>query len=264
MKIYMLFIFTVISQLFSAQFEDKFYQPSKIFKPIENVTYDAFSIPVENDTITGIVLKPKKIAKATILFFHGTGGNVSTYSFMTKPLVDAGYLVYMIDFRGYGKSSGMPTHLNIAADAQKFLDYVTAEKQVSGLPVLLYGASMGASAATHLASRNNDKIKGLILDGTVSSFNEVAIHFAPQAESFLKRVPFPYSVKDDIKRVTVPKLLIHSAGDHAIPLEMGRMVFDNAQEPKKFLQYEGDHLEAMVKSKEAVLKEIETFILNKT
>ena len=41
---------------------------------------------------------------------------------MTKPLVDAGYQVFMIDFRGYGKSTGTPTHINIASDAQVIFD----------------------------------------------------------------------------------------------------------------------------------------------
>ena len=117
------FVLVLFSQFSKAQMDDKFYQPSKILKPIEFKNVENISLPVESDTITAIVLKPetKSITK-TILFFHGAGGNVTTYQFMVKPLVEVGYQVVMADLRGYGKSTGIPTHLNVAADAQKFFD----------------------------------------------------------------------------------------------------------------------------------------------
>lgn len=259
MKTITLFIL-LFSQLSFAQMEEKFYQPGKTFDLIEGLNYSDFKIPVENDTISGIFIKPKSAALATILFFHGSGGNVSKYIFMTKPLVEAGYQVIMVDFRGYGKSTGTPNHSNIAADGQKFLDYSLALKEVKNKPVILYGASMGSQVATHLANQNSGKIAALVLEGTISSFNDVAIHFAPEYEFYLKDVQFPYSAKEDIKSVTVPKLFIHSEGDTMIPIEEGKMVYENAPNPKTFLEYNGDHLEALVKDKEAVLKQIAALV----
>lgn len=250
----------VLSQLCFAQMEDKFYQPGKKFTPIEGLNYTDFKIPVENDTISGIFLKPKSAAIATVLFFHGSGGNVSTYIFMTKPLVEAGYQVLMVDFRGYGKSTGTPNHNNIADDGQKFLDYALALKEVKAKPVILYGASMGSQVATHLAKNNQKVISGLVLDGCISSFNDVAIKFAPQYESYLKTVPFPYSAKEDIKTVIIPKLFIHSKGDQMIPIAEGKLVYDNAPDPKNFIEYDGDHLEGMVKDKDPILKAINDLI----
>lgn len=261
MKTKLVLLCVLASQLIFSQMDEKFYQPSKTFKPIENVSYTEFQIPVENDTISGIFLRPKTKAKATILFFHGTGGNVSTYMFMTKPLVEAGYQVLMVDFRGYGKSTGRPTHVNIASDGQKFLDYALALKEVQGTPVILYGASMGTQIAAHLAGPNSSKIAGVVLDGTISSFNEVAIHFAPQAEPFLRNMIFPYGAREDMRLVLVPKIFIHSKGDTTIPFEEGKSVYDNAPAPKKFIEYDGDHLQALVKDREEVLSEIERFIL---
>lgn len=260
MKTKILFLLLILSQLSFAQMEDKFYQPGKTFDKIEGMNYTDFTIPVQNDTISGIFIKPKNDAIATVLFFHGSGGNVSKYIFMTKPLVEAGYQVIMVDFRGYGKSTGIPNHLNIADDGQKFLDYSLALKEVKNKPVILYGASMGSQVAAHLAKNNQQKINALVLDGCISSFNDVAIKFAPQFETYLKTVPFPYSAKEDIKTVTIPKLFIHSEGDKMIPIEEGKSVYDNAPDPKKFIEYNGDHLEGMVKDKDVIITAINGLI----
>lgn len=262
MKTKILFFLLILSQLSFAQFDEKFYQPSKKLVPIEGVNYTDFKIPVENDTITGIFIKPALPPKATILFFHGTGGNVTTYLFMTKALVEAGFQVLMVDFRGYGKSTGTPNHINIASDGQKFLDYSLALKQVKNKPVILYGASMGSQVATHLAKNNQVKITALVLDGGISSFNDIAIQFSPEAESFLKTVPFPYSAEEDIKTIIIPKLFIHSDGDNTVPIAEGKIVYENAPEPKKFIEYIGDHLEGLVKDKDPILKCVNALIKN--
>lgn len=259
MKTFLLLLLFVFS-LSQAQMDDKFYYPGKTIKPIENVNFREFSIPVENDTITGILLKPKQISKATILFFHGSGGNVSTYTFMTQPLVEAGYQVLMIDFRGYGKSTGSPTHQNIAHDGQKFLDYALKLPEVAGEKIILYGASMGSQVATLLAKNNPKTVHALILDGAISSLNDVAIKFAPEYESVLRSISFPYGAKDDIQFVMQPKLFIHSEIDSVIPFSQGKLVFDKAPAPKQFLKYEGAHLEAMKNNKAEVVKNIDSLL----
>ena len=65
----------------------------------------------------------------------------------------------------------------------------------------------------------------------------------------------------DIKEIVIPKLFIHSEGDQTIPLEEGQMVFDNASMPKTFLKYEGDHLEAMLKIKQEVIKNMDALLM---
>lgn len=260
MKTLLLPLLLFVSSVCYSQLDDKFYQPGKIMKPITAVSYTEFSIPVEKDTITGIFMNPKDKAKATFLFFHGSGGNVSTYAFMTQPLIEAGYQVLMVDFRGYGKSTGQPTHQNIQHDGQKFLDYALQMKELAGKKVILYGASMGSQIATNLAKNNGKSIHALVLDGTISSLNDVAIHFAPQQEAFLKSISFPYSAKEDIKGVTLPTLFIHSEKDIMIPYQQGRMVYDNAPGPKVFLNYDGPHLEAMVHNKARVIEKIDALL----
>ncbi|MCS3530490.1 alpha/beta hydrolase [Chryseobacterium sp. JUb7] len=263
MKTVITFFFVFILQLCSAQLDDKFYQPKKELKPIENVKYENIDFPVDKDTITAIFLKPTQTKpKVTVLFFHGAGGNVSTYTFMTQPLVEKGFQVVMVDFRGYGKSTGTPTHQNVAEDGQKFFDFISKRNDVKNTKILFYGASLGSQVATHLARTNKDKISGLIIDGGMSSFADIAAVFAPDYKSMLEQMLVSvYSAKEDIKYTKgLPTLFIYSKNDKTVPYSQGEVIYANASEPKQFLEFSADHLEAVKEKPVEVVKAIESLL----
>ena len=263
-------LFLLLLSIFSkAQMDDKFYQPKKEMQPLEFKNIENVSLPVESDTITAVILKPEsKSIKKTVFFFHGAGGNITTYQYITKPLVENGLQVVMIDFRGYGKSTGKPTHLNVAEDGQKMFNYLLRRRDIQDTKIYLYGASLGSQIATHLAKENQSKISGLIIDGGMSSFTDIAIHFAPQYKEMISSMLIsPYSAKEDVKALKdLPKLFIYSKGDSTIPFEQGQLVYDNAPEPKQFIEFSGEHIQAMVVDKSRIvavidrLKKKETFI----
>lgn len=261
-KILSVFLLTLSFYVATAQSDEHFYQPTKELKPIEFSNTEEITLSVANDTITAILLKPKSKPKATILFFHGTGGNVSTYQFMVSSLVEDQFQVVMVDFRGYGKSTGKPTHLNIAEDGQVFFDDMLKREDIKNTPIILYGASMGSQIATLLAKNNQNRIKALILDGALSSFTDIAAFYAPEYKEIIeKSYVSSYSAKENIKPLNaIKKLFIHSKEDKEIPYDQGMMVFNNAPEPKQFLEYEGAHLMAIVQDKEQVLKAINNLL----
>ena len=239
--------------------DDKLYQPKKEMKTLEFKNIENISLPVESDTITAVVLKPEsKSIKKTIIFFHGAGGNMSTYQYITKPLVENGFQVVMVDVRGYGKSTGKPTHLNVAEDGQKMFDYLLTRKDIQNTKIYLYGASLGSQVSTHLAKDNQAKISGLILDGGMSSFTDIAIRFKPEMKDIIEKyVTSPYSAKEDVKSLNgLPKLFIYSKGDSTVPFEHGQVIYNNAPEPKQFLEFSGEHIQAMVVDKDRILKAI--------
>ncbi|MCK5170058.1 MAG: alpha/beta fold hydrolase [Bacteroidales bacterium] len=249
--------FTVL--ITSAQFDDRFYFPAKEWDNIENLNYEELFFDIDTIKLNGIFLKPETTPKATILFFHGSAGNISTYTLITKPLVDAGYQVFMIDFRGYGKSTGTPTHINIAHDAQIVFDEIIERDEFKNLPIIIYGASMGTQIATKMAKDNQSKVSGLILDGTISSFTDMALLSAPEEQKSMiaQFVTSPYSAKEDIKEIkNMPKLIIHSKEDKSVPYSQGITVFENASQPKEFWVYEGEHLESAIKYLELFIQKI--------
>ncbi|AZA80683.1 alpha/beta hydrolase [Chryseobacterium lactis] len=252
--------FLLVAAFSKAQMDDKFYQPNKAMNPFEMKISDTIKLPVDDNVITAFIAKPKqKEIKKTIFYFHGAAGNVTTYQFMTKPLVDAGYQIVMIDLRGYGLSTGKLTHKNVAEDGQKFFDELIKREDIKNTKVYLYGASLGTQVAAHLAKDNVSKISGLILDCPMASFTDIAAHFAPQYKDFiLQTMISPYSAKEDVKALNnLPVLVIHAKDDKTIPYEQGKLVFDNASGNKVFIESKGDHLEGMKNNREEILKAID-------
>lgn len=242
-----------------AQFDERFYFPSKEWQSIENVDFTEMNFYVDKDTINTVLFKSKTRTKATIIYYHGTGGNLSLNTYVAKLLINEGFQVFMIDFRGYGKSTGKPTHLNIASDAQIVFDKVMGKDEFKNYPVIVYGASMGTQIATKITRDNQDKVSALILDGTISSFTDLALLSAPveQKEIILTYVTSPYSAIEDIKHIeSIPKLFIHSKEDETVPFSQAEAVYSNAQEPKDFWEYEGKHLGSIVLDKDLFVQKI--------
>lgn len=254
-------VFLLLAVFSKAQMDDKFYQPGKTMKPFEMKISDSVKLPVEENTITAFIAKPKqKEIKKTILFFHGAAGNVTTYQFITKPLIDAGYQVVMIDLRGYGKSTGKPSHKNVAEDGQKFFDELIKRADIKNTKIYIYGASLGTQVSAHLAKNNVSKISGLILDCPMASFTDIAAHFSPQYRDFiLQTLISPYSAKEDVKALgQLPVLVIQAKDDQTVPYEQGKLVYNNISSGNKiFIESKGDHLEGLINDKEDILKAIE-------
>lgn len=260
MKANILFLILSLTNLLSAtaQMDEMFYFPSKTIQTIAWDDYKELLFPVEQDSISAIIFKPKENIKATILYFHGTSGNNSYYFPLIRPMLEKDYQVVMIDFRGYGKSTGTPTHNNIAADGQKILDILQKMEGIRDTKIILYGASIGSQIATHLAKNNQDKIDGLVLEGGMSSFGDIAAYYTPEYKEFLEdNYPSPYSAKEDIKLLNkIPKLIIHSKEDKDVPYHQGRLLFENAPEGKVFLEFSGEHLRAIKYEKARIFYEI--------
>ncbi len=268
MKAKTLFLILGIINIYfvNAQMDEMFYFPSKTLNPIEWEDYEELEFPVEEDSIAVLILKPAEKARATIFYFHGTSGNNSYYFPLVLPMLKNNYQVVMIDFRGYGKSTGIPTHKNIADDGQKVFDKLIKKEGIKNTPKILYGASIGSQIATHLARNNQTEIKGLILEGGMSSFGDIAAYYTPEYKDFLRQnYVSPYSAKEDIKLLDkIPKLIIHSKEDKDVPYQQGRVLFENAISEKVFLEFNGEHLRAIKYESVRIFDEINRMLKQTT
>lgn len=229
-----------------AQMDSKFYHPDKESIPIDSLNYEDIFIPVDNDTIHSIFVKADKPAKATVFYFHGNGANISKWANHIKILSQNGYQVYMLDYRGYGKSTGIPTHLNIAHDAQIAFDSIMKRNDVAHTPIIIYGASIGTQVASHIARNNNDRISALVVDGMMASFTDVALATSPPEyhQQIKEMLISPYSAKEDIPQLKNIKILfIHSPQDF-IPIAQSEEIYNNCKTAKTFWTYEGAHVMA--------------------
>lgn len=247
-KIFSTLLFVVCLSNIAAQMDEKFYYPDKEWLGIDSLNYQEITLHADTDSIYSVIIKPQELPKATILYFHGNGGNISKWVDHIRPLVDDGFQICMLDYRGYGKSTGIPTHLNIAHDAQMLLDTLLKRKDIVDTKLIIYGASIGSQVATHLTKNNNDKISALILDGMITSFTDIALLTTPKEyhEHIKQFVISPYSAKEDIKEIkNIKVLFIHSKED-GIPIEGVQEIYNNLSCPKIFWIYKGRHIEAPI------------------
>lgn len=261
-KLLFLILLTVKIIIVNAQMDDKFYYPKKDLRPIEWKNYEELKFSVETDTITALILKPLAKSKATIFYFHGAGGNITHYLPLTLILVKNDFQVVMVDFRGYGKSTGTPTHNNISSDGQKIFEMLLERHGIKKTAKIIYGVSIGTQIATRLAKNNQEKINGLVLEGTISSFTDIAMFYTPQYKEYLeKNYISPYSAKEDIKSIDkIPKIFIHSKEDKQVPYLQSEIVFNNAPEPKEFLEFTGEHLQALKYEQKEIIRKINKMI----
>ncbi|KGL64216.1 alpha/beta hydrolase [Polaribacter sp. Hel1_85] len=255
-------IFLAFIQFTNAQLDEKFYFPKKEWKEVK-ISYSENFISVEKDSIHTAFFQPKTSPKATVLFFHGAGGNISTYMYMIEALVKNEYQVYAVDFRGYGKSSGKPTHLNIVKDVEIVFNKMKENKATKNTKLIVYGASLGCQIATQFTKLHQNEVDALILDGGFASFADVAKLYAPkEAHTFIENALVNiYPSKEEIKEIkNIPKLFIHGKKDKSIPFNQSEIVFKNALEPKEFFISENGHLEALTLETKKVFKQINALI----
>ena len=178
-------------------------------------------------------------ATATIIFFHGNGGNISNVGWVGQLLSSRGFNVLLLDYRGYGRSEGdVAGEQGLYADADAGYQYVTQTRGVAPESVAVYGQSLGTAVAADLASRK--QCAALILESGFSSASDLAatvLPLLPRRLHFLSRNRFESARK--LAGVESPVLITHGDPDDTIPKEHGERLFAAANEPKKLRIFRG-------------------------
>ena len=181
-------------------------------------------------------------ALATIIFFHGQGGNVSNVAFIGEGLASRGFDVLLFDYRGYGRSEGEITDEgDMYADADAAYDYVVNQRGASAERVVLYGHSLGTAAVVDLASRR--KCGAIILESGLSSASDMASIRLPWLPAWLRTLGRNrFDSVDKLPAASCPVLVTHGEPDNVVPTEQGRALYAAAHEPKKLIIFKGaDH-----------------------
>ncbi len=149
-----------------------------------------------------------KNPKGVILYYHGNAGELSSWGKVVQKFVDRKYDVLVMDYRGYGKSTGSPSENSLYSDAQFFYDHLM--KTYSEKEIVVYGRSLGATFAAYVAARNSPK--KLILEAPFYSLEEVAQDRFPiyPISWFLK---FNFPTYSFISKVNCPVIIFHGTED---------------------------------------------------
>ena len=183
---------------------------------------------------------PAGNSRGTLLFFHGNAGNISHRLQSLLIFNRLGLDVLMIDYRGYGQSSGTPGEQGTYLDARAAWDYLLDERGVAANRVVIFGRSLGGAVGAWLASRDDVSPAGLVVESTFSSGLDMGRRLYPVLPvRLITRIDYP--VKDYVTAIDSPLLVIHSRDDEIIPFDMARTVFEAASRPRTFLELAGDH-----------------------
>jgi fermentation-respiration switch protein FrsA (DUF1100 family) len=167
------------------------------------------------------------------LYLHGNGGNITHRAALVPVIREAGSALLLLDYRGYGRSSGRPTEKGLYADADAAYEYLRG-RGYSERQIVIHGESLGTAVAVDLAARRG--CAGLVLASPFTSAQAVAHRVLPLLGPMLV---WTYNSKRKIGEVRAPVLVLHGDRDEVIDYELGRELFEAARGPKFFWRVEG-------------------------
>ncbi|MDO5968431.1 alpha/beta fold hydrolase [Flavivirga aquimarina] len=197
--------------------------------------FEELFFKTEKDAIINAIHFKVEKPKGVILYFHGNGSNVARLEKIAEFFIEMSYEVLIMDYRGYGKSTGELYEEAFYNDVQYCYNYLKEHYDESD--IILYGRSIGTGLATFLASKNNPK--QLILEAPYHSIEDVANRRFPifPVKGMLK---YKFPSFKYISNVKCPISIFHGTDDFVISFESGERLFSAA--PKAlttFIKIEG-------------------------
>ncbi|MGI9249424.1 MAG: alpha/beta hydrolase, partial [Woeseiaceae bacterium] len=192
-----------------------------------------------------------------LLFFHGNAGNISHRLDSIRQFQKLGLSVFIVDYRGYGQSGGRTTEKGVYRDADAAWRYLTDDRGVSADEIIIFGRSLGASVASHLATQQRPL--ALIIESSFTSVPDIAQELYPWLPArWLSRLS--HATRNYVRDVRCPVLVAHSRDDEIIPFHHGEAIFASANEPRTLLALRGTHNDAFLLDERAYLEGIRTFL----
>lgn len=192
-----------------------------------------------------------------MLFFHGNAGNISHRLESIRQFQKLGLSIFIIDYRGYGRSDGKPNEAGIYRDALAAWQYLTIARGLAADDIVIFGRSLGGSVAAWLAAQHRPL--GLVVESAFTSVPDVAQEHYPWLPvrwlSHLK-----HSTREYIRDVQTPVLIVHSREDKIIPYHHGEAIFAAANEPRTLLTIRGSHNDAFLRDEATYIAGLQTFL----
>ncbi len=223
-----------------------------LFVPMQELvrTPDELGIDFENVTIEssdGVLLyawflPAEGSSRGSLLFLHGNAENISTHIGSVYWLPSRGYDVLLVDYRGYGLSTGQPSLHGAVDDSQAALRWLLNNPNIDPNRVAVLGQSLGADLAVTAVDLGGlaPRLRALILD---SAFSDYRLIVREKLASFWLTWPLQYplswlisddfSPSESIARISpTPVLIIHGEADRVVPVHHAHRLYAQAHEPK--------------------------------
>jgi len=217
-SLWVLGIYIAISVLLYYLQEFFLFKPEKLPADFEfyykNQVVEEYNIETRDGaTINGLHFRVEQ-PRGVVLYLKGNSKSIKGWGKFAVDFTRNNYDVVMVDYRGFGKSTGKRSQKAIKHDIQYI--YNKLRERVPEEYIILYGRSLGSGFATKLASMNNPKM--LILDAPYYSLKHVTGRYMPfMPLSLILRYPMP--TYKWLKYVNCPIHIIHGTQDELIPFK---------------------------------------------
>jgi pimeloyl-ACP methyl ester carboxylesterase len=173
-------------------------------------------------------------AKGVVLYFHGNRENISHYARFAPEFTRNGYEVWMIDYPGFGKSTGEFTEQKMYDWA--LLMYKLCRARFSKDSIIIFGKSMGSGIAAQLGSIRDTR--RLILETPYYSFPSIIGQYAP-IYPLNKMIRFKIPTYEYLQNVTAPITIFHGTSDWTIRESNAKRLIPFLKPGDEFVSIEG-------------------------
>jgi hypothetical protein len=220
--------------------------------------YDEVRVSVAADRHISLWHVRAESPRAVVVILPGSDRNRARYLVGLPVFLPNGYDVVLMDYEGFGaggvqepgdvltRGAPVPTLAKIHDDAAAAFGYAKSRHE----RVVVFGASIGTTAAARIAAGSD--VAAVILEGTLllDQLPQLWLEGRGVEAPFLWRlaemwmrpqIPDGYDTLDSVRRITAPKLFLHSAEDEVTPIAGARLAFEAAPAPKEFWEMRGEH-----------------------
>ncbi len=185
---------------------------------------------------------PATDRRGVVLFFHGNAGNISHRLDSIGIFHQLGLDTLIIDYRGYGQSTGKTNEQGTYLDAQAAWSYLVDERGIPADRIIIFGRSLGGAVGAWLGAQPEMKNgpAAVIIESSFTSGVDMARQLYPFLPAqLITRLRYP--AVEYASRLECPVLVVHSRDDEIIPFEMGQSIYAAVKQRKSFLELRGDH-----------------------
>lgn len=159
-----------------------------------------------------------------IVYYHGNSDNLARWGSIAEKLTKFSYDVLVMDYRGYGKSSGPRNEEYLYSDAQATYDF--ARKNYGENNTVIYGRSLGGAFAVKSGAQNQPKM--VILEAAFYNLQDVVNRWLPVqvTDRVAPRMRYHFLSNQNIQHLHVPLYQFHGSLDKIVPVSSGRKLFE--------------------------------------